>query len=87
MNGHDEKVFVEIGKGIIEAITKIAQGDVNGPAGLEGLGVAIAGINLGAPLGTSIEYIGRTINTGLSDIAQSIDNLADAIRESKGIES
>jgi len=79
--------LVEIGKGIIGALIEIAHGDVSGPGGLEGLGIAIAGDNLRISLSTAISDAGTEISEGLSDIAHSINNLADAIRESKGIES
>jgi len=79
--------LVEIGKGIIGAIKEIAHGDVSGPAGLEALAMAVAGESFKFPLSTAISEAGIEIRGGLSEIAKSINNLADAIRESKSIES
>jgi hypothetical protein len=54
---------------IANAIRRISQGD-SAPAGLEGLAMSIAGDHLAIPLSSAV-----------SEIAEAINNLADAVRE------
>jgi hypothetical protein len=63
-------------KSLIDAIYKISAGDIAGPRGIEALSMAIAGDGLDNPLSKSIEK-------GAQLIADSINNLAEAIREIK----
>jgi len=69
----DEKDLLE---SLVKAVRSISHGDVSGPTGLEMLGMAVAGGGLGHPLGDAIIQAGETIS-------DAINNLADAIRESK----
>jgi hypothetical protein len=59
-------------KMIAESIKRIAQGDRFAPSGLEALGMALAGEGHRNPVGSA-----------LVQIAEAIDNLAEAVRELK----
>jgi len=55
---------------LCSAIRNIAEGGVTGPSGLESVGMALAGERLSTPVGEAI-----------ITLAESINGLADAIRE------
>jgi hypothetical protein len=81
----DEKELLESGlKALVEAIQSIAQGGLAVPGGLEGVGVAIAGFGLKQPLSESIVEAGRHISDAIESAAEAINNLASAIRDTKG---
>lgn len=65
-------------KELISAIRSIAHGDVHGPAGIEGLAVAVAGMGLKKPVGEAISEglrdIAEAIREGLGEIAEAQQN-------------
>lgn len=64
--------FAVIGRALVHAVERIAAGDVHGPGGLEGLGIAIAGEGLETPLASAV-------SDGLSELAESVHHLAEAL--------
>lgn len=58
---------------IVEAIRGVVKGDVSGPAGLEGIGIALAGDKLRHPVGDAIH-----------ELASAVRELAEAIRGENG---
>lgn len=57
---------------LILAIRALSAGDARAPGGLEALGIALAGDALSSPVGPALE-----------DIAYAINNLAEAIKDSR----
>lgn len=58
-------------KVIAPVIRSISHGDTAGPAGLEGLAMALAGAG---------DFDNNNVASGLRDIAEAIEGLADSIR-------
>lgn len=70
----DKEEIEEILRGFIDALTKISEGNISGPGGLEALSMSIAGEKIEHPLS-------EAVCDGACMISDSINNLADAIRE------
>lgn len=68
---------------IASALWAISQGGISGPAGLESVAMALSGEGLRAPVGVALQDCGVLIESGLNNVAESIRELAEAIRESR----
>lgn len=79
----DEEFIEQMVERLSSAIRNIAHGGVDGPDGLEGLGIAISGDGLRHNLCDSITSCGESIKEGLESVAESIQELAAAISELK----
>ncbi|MBN1532097.1 MAG: hypothetical protein JXA20_05500 [Spirochaetes bacterium] len=73
----DIEEIQEIIHPLVDAIRLISHGTTSGPAGLEGLGMAIAGDSLSLPLSHAVQQVAES----MSEIAQSIDRLAAVIED------
>lgn len=62
---------------LYSAVIRIAQGDQFGPAGLEGLAIAIAGDNLRSSVAASMSGVGAALDR-LADIAEAFADKQDA---------
>src|SRR2546430_5644508 len=71
-------------RALVSSVRAIAYGDSNGPTGLEGLTMAIGGTGGhfdNNNLSTAIGGAGDGIANALSEVADGLNNIADAIRE------
>jgi len=83
MNIDYEEIYNEIIEPIVNALTKISEGTVHGPGGLEGVAVSIAGYNLNSPLGESINNVAESINNVSSSIDRITNVMEDFLHEIK----